>query len=153
MKKRLSELLVVICVFSLGLSITALIMSIDTKKDEKEVVEQTVTEEQKAGEEQYVIYLGTNDKDTNKPVFTPEEAKEKAREVLQEDLDGFTILEADGVWKDSGKIFQEYTVVICFSDTNIDNIHKAADKLIKVFNQSSILIQTNTVKSEFYEGE
>ncbi|SEF77400.1 Protein of unknown function [Eubacterium ruminantium] len=153
MKKRLSELLVVICVFSLGLSITALIMSIDTKKDEKEVVEQTVTEEQKAGEEQFVIYLGTNDKDTNKPVFTPEEAKEKAREVLLEDFDGFTILEADGVWKDSSKIFQEYTVVICFSDTNIDNIHKAADKLIKVFNQSSILIQTNTVKSEFYEGE
>ena len=27
---------------------------------------------------QYVLFLGTNDKDTNEPVFTPEEAKEKA---------------------------------------------------------------------------
>ena len=30
---------------------------------------------------QYVLYLGTNDKDTDKPVFTQTEAKQKAKEI------------------------------------------------------------------------
>lgn len=45
---------------------------------------------------QYVLYLGTNDKDTNKPVFEPEEAKAKAEDILIEHFGGYTIQEANG---------------------------------------------------------
>ncbi|MCR5202476.1 MAG: DUF3574 domain-containing protein [Lachnospiraceae bacterium] len=102
---------------------------------------------------QYVMYLGTNDKDTNKPVFDEDEAKEKAEEVLLEHFGGYTISDADGGWKDGDKIYTEYSLVIYLSDTDIESVHKAADELIKKFNQSSVLIQENETSTEFYEGK
>jgi len=99
---------------------------------------------------QYVMYLGTNDKDTNKPVFTQAEAKEKAKEILIRHFGGFTMQEADGGWIDEGTVFQEYTLVIYLSDTTKEAVHAAADELIEAFRQSSVLIQANPTKTEFY---
>ena len=78
---------------------------------------------------QYLLYLGTNDKDSNKPVFTQAEAKEKAKEILIRHFSGFTIQEADGGWIDEGTIFQEYTLVIYLRDTTKVAVHAAADVL------------------------
>ena len=58
---------------------------------------------------QYVLYLGTNDQDTNTPVFTQTECLEKAREILIRHFGGYTIQEAHGGWIDNGTVFQEYT--------------------------------------------
>ena len=101
---------------------------------------------------QYVLYLGTNEKDTSKPVFTQAEAKEKAKEILIRHFGGFTIQEAEGGWIDEGTIFQEYTLVIYLSDTTTEAVHAAADELVEAFHQSSVLIQTNPTKTEFYGG-
>ena len=104
-----------------------------------------------SGDVQYIIYLGTNDKDSNNPVFTHDEAKNKLDEILTKYFDGFTITEALGGWKDeNGQIFHEYTLVIYLSDTNIKQVHAASDELIKEFNQSSVLIHTNRTRTEFY---
>ena len=103
---------------------------------------------------QYVLYVGTNDKDTNKPVFTQAEAMEKARAILIRRFGGYTIQEAHGGWVgDDGTECQEYTLVIYLSDTTEDQVHAAADELIRVFNQSSILIQANPTKTEFYSAK
>lgn len=100
---------------------------------------------------QYVMYLGTNDKDTNKPVFTQAEAVEKAREILMARFGGYTIQEAFGGWiGDDGMEYQEYTLVIYLSDTTEDVVHAAADELIATFNQNSVLIQKNPTTTEFY---
>ena len=99
---------------------------------------------------QYVMYLGTNDKDTNKPVFTQAEAMEKAREILIAHFGGYTIQEAHGGWIDDGTEYQEYTLVIYLSDTTEEAVHEAADELIATFNQSSVLIQANPTTTEFY---
>ena len=102
---------------------------------------------------QYVMYLGTNDKDTNKPVFTQAEAMEAARAILIEHFGGYTIQEAHGGWiDDKGAECQEYTLVIYLSDTNLDEVHAAADELVAAFNQSSVLIQANPTSTEFYTG-
>ena len=101
---------------------------------------------------QYVLYLGTNDKDTNKPVFTEAEAQEKAREILIRHFGGYTMQEANGGWLDDGTLYQEYTLVIYLSDTTEDAVHAAADELIETFRQSSVLIQANPTKTEFYGG-
>ena len=101
---------------------------------------------------QYVLYLGTNDKDTNEPVFEPEEAKEKAKEILIDHFGGYTIQEANGGWIDGGKIYQEYTLVIYLSDTDLESVHKAADDMVRIFRQSSVLIQANETTTEFYAG-
>ena len=102
---------------------------------------------------QYVMYLGTNDKDTNKPVFTQDEAMEKLKDVLIRHFGGYTIQEAHGGWIDDGKEYQEYTLVIYLSDTNLEKIHGAADELVSLFRQSSILIQANPTRTEFYSGK
>ena len=102
---------------------------------------------------QYVMYLGTNDKDTNEPVFDHEQAKEKAKEILIDSFGGYTIQEAEGGWKaDDGSVAQEYTLVIYLSDTTLEDVHAAADKMLETFNQSSVLIQENPTKTEFYDG-
>lgn len=101
---------------------------------------------------QYVLYLGTNDKDTNIPVFSPEESRKKAEEILVRFLGGFTISEAQGGWKDEGVIYREYTLIIYLSDTTLQKIHEVCDELIKTFNQSSVLIQANKTQTEFYSG-
>ncbi len=111
------------------------------------------SEAEPEGDVQYVLYLGTNDKDTGKPVFTQEEAMERARDILIAHFGGYTIQEAFGGWIDEGQIYREYTLVIYLSDTTADQVHAAADELIAAFNQSSVLIQANPTQTEFYSGE
>lgn len=100
-----------------------------------------------------MLYLGTNDKDTVQPVFPPEEAKQQAEAILLKHFGGYTIQEANGGWIDGEKVFTEYTLVIHLSDTDIDAVHAAAKDMIKTFNQSSVLIQSNKTTTEFYEGK
>ena len=120
-----------------------------TEDAEAAVQEETIED---AEDVQYVMYLGTNDRDTNKPVFTQQEAMEKAREILISHFGGYTIQEAHGGWIDNGTEYQEYTLVIYLSDTTDEAVYGAADELIDTFHQSSVLIQTNPTKTEFYSG-
>ena len=141
MSKKLSVLALVIAMIALGLS-----------------VYNTATKpapiEEKTYDIQYVMYLGTNDKDTYQPFGTPEEAKAKVDEVLTKHFEGFTIQEANGGWtNENGTVDHEYTVVILLSDTTLEKVHAAADDLIKAFNQSSVLIQANQTITEFYSGK
>lgn len=99
---------------------------------------------------QYVMYVGTNDQDTNKPVYTQAESLEKLKDVLIRHFGGYTIQEANGGWIDSGTEYQEYTLVVYLSDTTLEAVHSAADELISLFHQSSILIQQNPTTTEFY---
>ncbi|HAG70047.1 MAG TPA: hypothetical protein DCL38_08740 [Lachnospiraceae bacterium] len=101
---------------------------------------------------QYVMYIGTNDKDTNEPICTPDEAKDIVEDVLIDHFGGYTIQEANGGWEDDGMRYKEYSVVAIISDTDLGTVHSAADVLCEKLNQSSILIQTNETKTEFYEG-
>ena len=141
MSKKLSAIALIIAVIALGLS-----------------VYNTATKpapiEEKTYDIQYVMYLGTNDKDTYQPFGSPEEAKAKVDEVLTKHFEGFTIQEANGGWtNEDGTVDHEYTVVILLSDTTLEKVHAAADDLIKAFNQSSVLIQANQTTTEFYSGK
>jgi len=44
-------------------------------------------------------------------------------------------------------------LVIYLSDTNLDTVHKVARQMIDEFHQSSVLINTERVRTEFYEGK
>lgn len=126
------------------------------KHDKKEEVRDDGEQDSAASETnadiQYVMYLGTNDKDTNKPVFTEAEAQEQVKDILIRHFGGYTIQEASGGWIDEGTVYQEYTLVIYLSDTTEEAVHAAADEMIETFRQSSILIQTNPTRTEFYSG-
>ena len=121
MSKKLGICVAVLSVIAICLSAVSLFFAGKAPKE---------APKEEAKDVQYVMYVGTNDKDTNEPVCTPEEAKARVDE--------------------SGKRYNEYTVVVYLSDTDIDSVHRAADDLIKEFNQSSVLIQANETKTEFY---
>lgn len=140
MQKKWTILTLVLAVAAICLSAVSLHVSLkNTETGKKDI--------------QYVLYLGTNDKDTNQPVFAPGEAMEKAKEILVRFFGGYTIQEASGGWvDDGGTLYQEYTLVIYLSDTTLEKAHAAADELIDVFHQSSVLIQANETTTEFYSG-
>ena len=138
MSRRDGSILAVLCFMALMLSVFNL-TAVERMNKEKDI--------------QYVMYLGTNDKDTNTPVFSPDQAKEEAEKILLDHFGGYTIQEANGGWIDGDTVYTEYTLVIYLSDTDLASIHAAADEMIKVFNQSSVLIQANTTTTEFYAGQ
>ncbi len=142
MSKKVNMIVLVIALLALCVSAVSLFVALQPKQED-------VKDEQDV---QYVLYLGTNDKDTNEPVFSPDEARTKAEDILIEHFGGYTIQEAHGGWEYEGTRYQEYTIVIYLSDTNLDAVHAASKDMIRVFNQSSVLIQTNSTVTEFYSG-
>lgn len=162
MSKKFETIITVLSIVALCLSLVAIVQvnvganksaegEIEVVQDVEEVEE--VKNEQGAPDVQYVLYLGTNDKDTNKPVFTPDEAKKEAEKILLKHFGGYTIQQADGGWVDGDTVYTENTLVIYLSDTDLESIHAAADEMIKTFHQSSVLIQENQTTTEFYAGE
>ena len=145
MSKKIVSIIVALCIVSVCLSAVTLVL----------VLKKTAPAEPAAQTDiQYVLYLGTNDKDTNQPVFAPEEAKETLKNILIRHFGGYTIQEANGGWiGDDGTTYQEYTLVIYLSDTKLDNVHTVCDELIRVFHQSSVLIQSNQTTTEFYSAQ
>ena len=142
MTAKKNNIPVLLSAAALAVALAALILALSPAKQPEE-----------SADIQYVLYLGTNDKDTNQPVFTPEEAKAQAEKILLDHFGGYTIQEANGGWKDDDKVYTEYTLVIYLSDTELKDVHAAADEMIERFHQSSVLIQANETTTEFYAGK
>lgn len=140
--------------FVMLLSLSMVVGCAQQQSSEQSSDDTTSATTQEQEDIQYVLYVGTNDKDTNQPVYSKEESKQKAKDILIKSFGGYTIQDADGGWvDDNGTEYQEYTMIIYLSDTSEDAVHEVCDTFIKVFNQSSILIQANETKTEFYAGK
>ena len=142
MKKWTNAAALILSVLALAAAVTALAIAVRPAEQPSSVEDF-----------QYVMYVGTNDKDTNEPVLPPEEARAKAQEILLRHLGGYTIQEANGGWIDGEKVYTEYTMVIYMSDTVPEKVHAVGDEMISAFHQSSVLIQANQTRTEFYSGQ
>ena len=76
--KGITWLAIILSLVSMCLSIAALVNVNSQAPDDSPDV-------------QYVMYLGTNDKDTNDPVFGPDLAADHVDAVLTKHFEGFTI--------------------------------------------------------------
>ena len=148
----LTGLALLVGVAALGVSFVALasVPEVESAEESAVAVESAAEQDQDI---QYVLYVGTNDKDSNEPVFSEDDAREHLEAILTDHFGGFTIQDARGGWvNDDGSIAHEYTLVVYLSDTTLEEVHAACDDLIAEFNQSSILIQQNMTTTEFYSG-
>ena len=146
-------LLVSVAALSVSLVAVTRIPKTDAAQSNSEQTVQTQQSNDQAGDIQYVLFIGTNDKDSNEPVFESEDCREHLEQILTDHFGGFTIQDARGGWvNDDGSIAHEYTMVVYLSDTDLDAVHSACDDLIQEFNQSAILIQQNSTITEFYSG-
>lgn len=139
--KKSERIIAVICAISLVLSVISIFFSINRTNTNNRLRTEDV---------QYVLYLGTNDKDKNELLISKNEAKVRLDSVLAKYFSGWTVMEANGAWSEDDTIFNEWTLVIHLSDATSDKVYAACDELLSIFNQSSILIQTNKTKTEFY---
>ena len=103
---------------------------------------------------QYVMYVGTNDKDTYKMEMSQEEARNIVDQVCLKYFEGYTLQEATGAWTDeTGTITHEYTLVCYFDGADKATVYKAADEVIKALNQNTVLIEESDITVEYYGGK
>lgn len=102
---------------------------------------------------QYVMYIGTNDKDAYEQIIPTVEAKAIVDQICFKYLEGYTIQDATGSWVDEkGNPTHENTIVCYFDDTDADTVHKIANEVIAALNQNSVLIETDSISIEFYSA-
>lgn len=103
---------------------------------------------------QYVIYVGTNDKDTYAPKYSQEDARRIVDEICLRHFEGYTLQEATGSWTDEKhNITHEYTIVCYFDDADRESVYKAADEIIAALNQNTVLIERDDIRIEYYSGK
>ena len=103
---------------------------------------------------QYVIYVGTNDKDTYAPKYSQEDARRIVDEICLRHFEGYTLQEAIGSWTDEKQnITHEYTIVCYFDDADRESVYKAADEIIAALNQNTVLIERDDIRIEYYSGK
>lgn len=89
MSKKTGIFTVILAVLSLCCSVVCISMVLSQR-----------TGQGKQGSTQYVMYVGTNDKDTYQPEHTNEEAKEIVDQICLKYFEGYTLQEATGSWTD-----------------------------------------------------
>lgn len=98
----------------------------------------------------YTLYLGLNDKDTKKQVYSTIECYKSALHLCAEFCGGATIYEADGVYThENGTIVIEHTLKIEIYTDDTPALENLILALKIGFNQESILVQAETVTSKF----
>lgn len=103
---------------------------------------------------QYIMYIGTNDKDTYQPEHSQEEARDIVDAVCLKYFEGYTLQDATGAWTDeTGNITHEYTLVCYFDDADKATVYMAADEVIKALNQNTVLIEEDEIAIEYYSGQ
>lgn len=99
----------------------------------------------------YRVFVGTNDKDTNKLEIPLEDQKDILLKIIIKYVDGVTIYNSDGYWKnDNGEICIEKTFVCDFLDISKDSLEKICDEALVALNQNSILYEKNNCTINFY---
>ena len=103
---------------------------------------------------QYVMYIGTNDKETYAPKYTEQEAKDIVDNICLKYFEGYTLQEATGSWIDEkSNVTHEYTIVCYFDGADKESVYKAADEIIVALNQNTLLIESSTINMDYYSGK
>ena len=143
---------IVISVISLCCSVVCLFTALNINNSENTSVSSVAENGNEA--QQYVMYVGTNDKDTYQLEMTTEEARNIVDEVCLKYFEGYTLQEATGAWTDENhNVTHEYTLVCYFDGADKETVYKAADEIIERLDQNSVLIEQNTINMEYYSGK
>ena len=102
----------------------------------------------------YKLYIGLDDKDTQQPVYSLNEAKQVMFKIVQKYTEGCTFSEAEGYRYEEEKktVFSENTLVCVLMAVTPEAVKSIMDEALKAFNQTAILLETTEVKGVFYYG-
>ena len=99
----------------------------------------------------FTLYVGLNDKDTKKRKVATKKAREIVQNVLLGNVDGYTISEAEGLYRhESGEITIEKTMRIELLFVEKEQVKAIVGALKKQLNQESVAVQEETIISELW---
>lgn len=112
-----------------------------------------LTEQMETGKK-YVLYIGTNDKDSYKQVISTEEAREMVNEICIKYVDGYTASEAKGGWVDeTDTLTQENTLVYAFYEVTEEQLVNIMEEILEALNQNAILVEKQEAIYTYYSGK
>lgn len=101
----------------------------------------------------YTLYIGMNDGKTGRPTYDLSEARKILVNVAGRFVDGYTVYEAEGFWREGDKTFSEKTLVCVIVDVSEESVQRLMNEALKIFRQNTILVERSKVESEFYGGD
>ena len=112
-----------------------------------------LTEQMEMGKK-YVLYIGTNDKDSYKQVISTEEAREMVNKICIKYVDGYTASEAKGGWVDeTDTLTQENTLVYAFYEVTEEQLVNIMEEILEALNQNAILVEKQEAIYTYYSGK
>ncbi len=101
----------------------------------------------------YLLYIGLNDKDSYEQIVETEEAYAVISGICFKYVEGYTISEAKGVWKDeTGTVTSEKTLLCYLHDIEEWEANAIMDDVLSVLNQNSILVEKRRTSDSYYYG-
>ncbi len=150
MSTKIGITAIIISLVSLCCSVVCLVFALTANNN---TAQNNTAPKEEEYSKQYVMYVGTNDKDTYKPEHTNEEAMNIVDQICLKYFDGYTLQDATGSWIDeAGTPTHEYTLVCYFDAADEATVYEAADEIIKELNQNTVLIEKTEIEMEYYSG-
>ena len=101
----------------------------------------------------YTLYIGLNDGDSGMQIHGYNEAKGILSGIASKYVDGYTVYEATGFWREDSNTFTEQTLVCVIVDPTEEAVKSIMDETLKALNQHSILLEVNRTRNVFYSGK
>ena len=101
--------------------------------------------------EKYILYIGTNDKDTYTQLIPTDAARDMVNRICAKYTGGYTESDARGGWVDeTDTLTQENTLVYEFYDIAEEQLTQIMDDVLRELNQNSILVERRETVYSYY---
>ena len=143
MKNKKQIIILVVLILNLVVSggIIGYLVVQNTQETQKNNTAESILSDQMETGEKYIIYIGTNDKDTYQQEIPRNEARDMVNAICAKYVEGYTASDAKGGWVDeTDTLTQENTLVYSFYNIKEEQLIQVMDEVREKLNQNSIHI-------------
>ncbi|MDY3910063.1 MAG: DUF3574 domain-containing protein [Eubacterium sp.] len=152
-KKQIIILAVLILNLVVSGGIIGYLVVQNTQETQKNNTAESILSDQMETGEKYIIYIGTNDKDTYQQEIPTNEARDMVNAICAKYVEGYTASDAKGGWVDeTDTLTQENTLVYSFYNIKEEQLIQVMDEVREKLNQNSILVERQESVYMYYYG-
>ena len=155
MKNKKQIIILVVLILNLVVSggIIGYLVVQNTQETQKNNTAESILSDQMETGEKYIIYIGTNDKDTYQQEIPTNEARDMVNAICAKYVEGYTASDAKGGWVDeTDTLTQENTLVYSFYNIKEEQLIQVMDEVREKLNQNSILLERQEAVYMYYYG-
>ena len=155
MKNKKQIIILVVLILNLVVSggIIGYLVVQNTQETQKNNTAESILSDQMETGEKYIIYIGTNDKDTYQQEIPTNEARDMVNAICAKYVEGYTASDAKGGWVDeTDTLTQENTLVYSFYNIKEEQLIQVMDEVREKLNQKSSLVERQESVYMYYYG-